>query len=393
MSRFHSYINSATTILESYHGDKPFAIYLKQYFASNKRFGSNDRKQVAALCYNYFRLGKAASNSNMTEKLLLGAFLCEQEFSKLLDNLKPEWNEHIGESLSQKTNLVADFFKLTDIFPFREKLSAGIDHERFCTSFLVQPSVFLRIRPAATSVVEKKLSKSGLSFEFIGDDCVQLPPATNVEEYLSIDKEVVIQDHSSQQVLNFLKPSSSQSSLLKTPFDSWDCCAASGGKSILLKDIFNKQVSLTISDIRASIILNLHQRFKRAGIKEYKYFISDISQPDFMPVSSEYDLVLCDAPCTGSGTWSRTPEQLHFFKEPAITHYSELQRKIVSQSFPHLRSDGLFVYITCSVFRQENEEMTRFIREDLSAELLFEEVLKGYSIKADSMYVSVFRKK
>jgi 16S rRNA (cytosine967-C5)-methyltransferase len=106
------------------------------------------------------------------------------------------------------------------------------------------------------------------------------------------------------------------------------------------------------------IILNLHQRFKRAGIKEYNYFISDLSKPDFTPSSSNYDLVICDAPCTGSGTWSRTPEQLFFFNEASITHYSELQRKIVVQVVQHLKAGGIFVYITCSLFRAENEELT-----------------------------------
>lgn len=347
---------------------------------------------MAALCYNFFRLGPAVAKSGMTERLLLGTFLCEHEFSKLLDALKPDWNEYIDAGLEKKLALVSEIFQLDDIFPFREQLSRDVQHEAFCRSFLVQPAVFLRTRPAAKTLVEKKLSKTELAFEFKSEDCIQLPPATNVEEFFTIDKEVVVQDYNSQQVLNFLKNEAVQNQFFTRPFDSWDCCAASGGKSILLKDIFNKQVNLTISDIRASIVLNLHQRFKRAGIKEYKYFISDVSQVDFMPVSSGYDLVLCDAPCTGSGTWSRTPEQLYFFKETSITHYSELQHKIVTQTFPHLRSGGMFVYITCSVFRQENELMTQFIRDSLSGELLFEEVLKGYDKKADSMYVAIFRK-
>jgi 16S rRNA (cytosine967-C5)-methyltransferase len=224
---------------------------------------------------------------------------------------------------------------------------------------------------------------------------VQLPATTNVEDFFIIDKEVVIQDYNSQQVLNFLKDEAIQngfSGKSKHVIAAWDCCAASGGKSILLTDIFHNKIDLTISDIRASIVLNLHLRFKRAGIKEYKYFISDISQADFTPVASDFDLVICDAPCTGSGTWSRTPEQLCFFKEQSITEYSNLQQKIITHVLPHLQTGGMFIYITCSVFKQENEMIAAFIQEKFNCKLRHQQLLEGYNRKADSMFVAVFEK-
>ena len=62
---------------------------------------------------------------------------------------------------------------------------------------------------------------------------------------------------------------------------AWDCCAASGGKSILLKDKFPR-VQLTVSDIRETILRNLRQRFQRAGIKDYHAFVADLSKPSFL---------------------------------------------------------------------------------------------------------------
>src|SRR6188768_2739033 len=112
MSRFHSYINSAAKILETYAGDKPFAVFLKQYFTTNKKFGSNDRKQVAALCYNYFRLGRAARTLDTSERMLLGTFLGEQVSSKILEQLKPEWNELIIQPLAEKLSVVEHLLKL-----------------------------------------------------------------------------------------------------------------------------------------------------------------------------------------------------------------------------------------------------------------------------------------
>jgi 16S rRNA (cytosine967-C5)-methyltransferase len=106
--------------------------------------------------------------------------------------------------------------------------------------------------------------------------------------------------------------------------------------------------------------------------------------------NNQYQLIVCDAPCTGSGTWSRTPENLFFFKTEQIDEYAERQRKIVSNVIPHLQKDGLFIYITCSVFKKENEDVANFIKEQFHLQLLHMELLKGYDKKADCMFVAVF---
>ncbi|HET9432142.1 MAG TPA: hypothetical protein VFO37_00225, partial [Chitinophagaceae bacterium] len=72
-----------------------------------------------------------------------------------------------------------------------------------------------------------------------------------------------------------------------------------------------------------------------------------------------------------------------------IDEYSMLQKKIVYNSIPQLQPGGTFIYITCSVFRKENEETVAFIKENLHMELKEMEVLKGYDKKADSMFVAV----
>ncbi len=396
MSRYHSYINTALKIIETFKGEKPFAVFLKQFFAANKKYGSKDRKQIAALCYNYYRMGFAAGNLNPDQKMLLGIFLCETEPSALLHNLHPEWNNLVSMPLREKLSVVQTQFSLLDIFPFAAELSNEIDIEVFTESMLKQPDLFMRIRPRAKPTVIKKLEKSKLPFHLISDDCVQFSMSANLEDYFDLDKEVVIQDYNSQKVLDYFKNNlllfGDTNGKRTTNLSVWDCCAASGGKSILLSDIVRQKFNLIVSDIRASIILNLHQRFKKAGIKEYKYFIADIGNSDVKALATDVDLIICDAPCSGSGTWSRTPEQLCFFKKQSIQNYSILQKKIVSNVLPHLRKGGLFVYITCSVFKDENESIAEFITSDCSSKLLQQRLLAGYENKADSMFVAVFEK-
>lgn len=396
MSRFYSYINTADTLIETYKGEKPFAIFLKQFFAANKKYGAKDRRNIASLCYNFFRLGFALPHKENKEKILMATFLCDMEPSELLQRFKPEWNEQIALSIERKLILLKGQIDPNDIFPFISELSPCVETDQFLKSFLVQPNLFIRIRPQNRLTALKKLEKSKLPYHLIEEDCVQLPNSARVEDFFIIDKEVVVQDFNSQKVLNYLKnhpvAAELQNSKSKADFSVWDCCAASGGKSILLHDMVKRKLDLTVSDKRPGIILNLHRRFKMAGIKEYKYFIEDISTNDFKGMELDFDLIVCDAPCTGSGTWSRTPEQLCFFKPATIQQFSNLQRKIVSNVFPNLKKGGLFVYITCSVFKEENESVAKFITQQYKCKLLHQQLLKGYDMQADNMFVAVFSK-
>lgn len=396
MSRSHSYVNTAKILIETYKGEKPFPSFLKQFFAVNKKYGSKDRRQISALCFNFFRLGFACAKMPAVEKMLMASFLCETLPSELMGNLKPVWNNKISLPFKKKLTAIDPDFSLTDIFPFTNELSDGIEVVGFCKSFLVQPDLFIRIRRQTRLTVLKKLARSKIGWKLVGEDCARLTVSERLEDLFIIDKEVVVQDYNSQKVLDYLKTDSLQIESVqdnsKSNLAVWDCCAASGGKSILLNDILERKLDLTVSDIRPKIILMLHRRFIKAGIKEYKYFIDDITSADFKPGESDFDLIICDAPCTGSGTWGRTPEQLCFFQLSSIDEFSNLQKKIVSSVFPHLKTGGLFIYITCSVFKKENEEIAEFITNSFDCKLLLLQVLKGYDLKADNMFVAVFVK-
>lgn len=384
---YHSYLNSAKRIIESYKGDVPLAVYLKKYFSANKKYGSKDRKQIASLCYNFYRLGKAIPQLPVEEKIIVAVFLCEHTSNDFLHFHKPEWNGIIAKSIAEKIHVAG--FAPEDVFPWAEALSHGIDAELYRYAFFTQPDLFLRIRPGNHERVIKKLQDAGLAFNLVDSDCIALPNSTKLDNLLEMDKEVVIQDHNSQQVLNSIRQPASG---IRYPASVWDCCAASGGKSILAYDILYGEIALTVSDVRESILSNLKKRFETAGIKNYQSFVADLTAPQFLIPNSQFQIVICDAPCTGSGTWSRTPEQLYFLKRKTIDVYVAIQQQIVSRVIPQLQTGGIFIYITCSVFRNENEDMANFIQEKFHLQLLQMELLKGYDKKADSMFAAVFKK-
>ncbi|MGE5518452.1 MAG: Fmu (Sun) domain-containing protein [Candidatus Dadabacteria bacterium] len=381
--RLHSYLDSATAILSLYKGELPFTLWLKDYFKKNRKYGSGDRKFISNLCYCYFRLGTAFKEYDMNERLLIGQFLCSSSSNLFLSLLKRTWNEKIQLPLTEKLHIVGGWNE--HVFPFHEELSDQIDKEAFDRSFLVQPDLFLRIRPGQKNDVLRKLKQGSILFDEAGENCLALPNGTKVEEVLEPDREVVVQDYSSQQVFKPLLPLLTNKGKIK----AWDCCAASGGKSILLSDLV-PQVHVTVSDIRRSIIMNLEKRFGRAGLRNYNSFISDVASSTFI-LDESFDLVICDAPCSGSGTWSRTPEQMSFFKAEKIDHYTTLQKTIALNAWKTVKHGGYFLYITCSVFKKENEEVVAHLQEQTTMELISQEYLKGYNQKADTLFVALFR--
>ncbi len=415
MSRYHSYLNSSKEILQQYKGEEPFSSFLKKFFSLNKKYGSRDRKEIAQLCYCYYRLGKDFTDLGPFERILTGLLLSSSGPNEIIAALKPEWSEKISFPLFDKLSCLSPVHSTLSVFPWTNQLSEGIDFNLFNQSFLVQPDLFLRVRPGYENIVIEKIRNNGYR-ELVGslpnrqmgpeteafpsepqvldqrwvrlirESCIEFPNGTKIEELIDLDKEAVIQDYSSQRIAEFVemvRPGRSDH------FNVWDCCAGSGGKSILAKDVLG-DIDLTVSDIRESIISNLKKRFQKAGISNYKSMVKDLTAPASRLPPPAYDLILCDAPCTGSGTWSRTPEQLYFFDEKKIGEYSLLQKKIVAHVIPELKPGGYFLYITCSVFRKENEEIVEFIKAQFQLTLVKMELLKGYDKKADSMFAALF---
>jgi 16S rRNA (cytosine967-C5)-methyltransferase len=372
--KYDNQLRYASTIVKQYNGQVPLSAWLKQYFRNNKQMGSRDRKTIAEMVYGYYRLGHQKFDS-VEERLL--AFIATS------DNL-PEVRDYFFNKASNKQDLQVSVDK---IFPFKIHLSDGINSDQFSSSFLVQPNLFLRIRPGKEEDVFQKLNDNFTSYHLCSNDCLELPNSTKIESVLEINSEVVVQDKSSQATGRLIREVARNK---PGKLNVWDCCAASGGKSIMAHD-FIADISLTVSDIRESIISNLHSRFQEAKINNYTARVMDVASPAATVPPSIYDLVIADVPCSGSGTWSRTPEQLYFFREEKIKYYSDLQKRIVSRVIPSLKPYAYLLYITCSVFREENEELVQYVTQNFqNLEAVTASLIQGYEDRADTLYAALF---
>ena len=157
------------------------------------------------------------------------------------------------------------------------------------------------------------------------------------------------------------------------PGGHWlDACAGAGGKTLQLASLLGRAGRVDAHDIRPAALAELAARAARAG-----YACRDAAgratpgDPGtdaatiriLSQTSQEtYDGVLVDAPCSGSGTWRRAPHLKWVTTPERIAQAAALQGRLLAQAAERVRPGGRLVYATCSLSRQENEEVaTRFL--------------------------------
>lgn len=152
-----------------------------------------------------------------------------------------------------------------------------------------------------------------------------------------LDGLVEPQDASSQAVLDQLPDVSGLRVL--------DYCAGGGGKALALAARGAKVVA---HDINSNRMNDIAGRADRAGTPV------QVVAPGSISAASNFDLVLCDVPCSGSGTWRRAPDAKWQFTPADLEQVSKLQREICQSALEHVIDGGVFAYVTCSVFVSEN---------------------------------------
>ncbi len=390
--KFHSHLNTAVALLGNYDGKVPFAIYLKDHFRENKKYGSSDRKNITRCCYAYFRLGNALNTIPVEEKVLCGLFLTSPTSDALLQFFRPEWPFDLMGSTVPVTERIIFIqtiypsFDALSIFKWKDELSEGVEVLPFVLSHLQQPDVFIRIRPGRQQQVTERLTELMIPFEQRNETAIALKPGVDLEKHFLIDKEIVIQDLNSQAAGNFILE-------IDTAVQTvWDCCAGSGGKSIQAVDLL-PGILLTVSDIRESIVVNLKKRFQAAGIRKFTTFTIDLTRPvKQLPSRQQFDLVIADVPCSGSGTWGRTPEHLVHFNTTNIERYAAMQKAITQNVVSGIKPRGYLMYITCSVFSMENENVIRQLIENHPFRIIRQEMLKGYHQRSDNLFAALLQK-
>lgn len=344
---------------------RPAEEILKDWGRNNRYAGSKDRRAIADKVYQATRARERLSfamDADSGRALVLGAL-------HFLDGLRLEEIDalYTGEGYAPQKLSVAERKRLeAGVGEAPEWLESGLPAfvvERLKTVYgegwlkeaealmLPRAPIDLRVNGDRAPLIEglKMLGYRAEPTPFSAQG-VRLPadPPPNVRALPAFRQGTIeIQDEGSQ-LAGFLAGARPGMTVI-------DYCAGGGGKTLALLQAMQGQGTLIASDVEKTRLNNIKPRLARAGLE------ADLRQlgPEgegMEDLEAQADLVLVDAPCSGSGVWRRRPETAHRLEETEVRRLHDLQSAILARAAKLVKAGGLLAYATCSILPDENEE-------------------------------------
>ncbi|MGR3637088.1 MAG: RsmB/NOP family class I SAM-dependent RNA methyltransferase [Shimia sp.] len=233
--------------------------------------------------------------------------------------------------------------------PLRESLAEEFDATMEAIRLRAPVSLRVNLRKASISEAQARLRDDGVETALLAlaDTALAVTdgPRRVAQSAAYRDGLVELQDASSQAAvasLSFLKG-----------MNVLDYCAGGGGKILAMAGLCDGQ--FYAHDANPARLRDLPARAERAGVA--------VQTVDDAAGDAPYDLVFCDVPCSGSGTWRRTPDAKWRLTQQDLLDLTNLQAEILTQAADLVTQDGTLVYATCSLLKAENEDqLTRFLQ-------------------------------
>ncbi|MCU0327482.1 MAG: methyltransferase domain-containing protein [Chitinophagales bacterium] len=354
-------------------------IYLK-FSKENKKWGARDRKTFAALFYDIYRYYKLL-DFRYPDKDLVEAYL---EFIEYNDFSK------ISEQIEASPNIKHSCSEF-----FWDKSENQINEKEWL--FLnKKAAIYLNINTNLISLLDfsdllkqAKIAHEVIDMATVSQDkfpisAIKINQRVNfqADPFLSNSSYFEIQDLGSQIPISTLPEL--QNGLIV------DFCAGQGGKSIQLLKKFSPKSKLISTDIDEQKLNHLSLRAQRLNFTNFETKILDQSFLD--TYQNKVDLLVLDAPCSGSGTIRRQISLKYHITKHSLEKNIILQRSIIENAINLVKSEGLLLYITCSIFTEENQAQRDFILEKKLV-LVSEYQVFSSENDSDSFYFCLFRKK
>jgi 16S rRNA (cytosine967-C5)-methyltransferase len=138
-----------------------------------------------------------------------------------------------------------------------------------------------------------------------------------------------------------------------------DLCAGGGGKTLALAAMMQNKGQIFATDNDKRRLAPIHARLERAGVRNVQVLTPRANVDALAELGGSADLVLIDAPCTGTGSWRRNPDAKWRLRPGALEIRDREQITVLDQAVSLLKPDGRIVYITCSVLYEENGAQVR----------------------------------
>ena len=162
----------------------------------------------------------------------------------------------------------------------------------------------------------------------------------------------------------FLEEALKQTVDLKQPLKILDLCAAPGGKSTLIQSIISKNSLLVSNEVIKTRVNILSENITKWGAANV--IVTNNDPKDFQRLPNYFDVIVVDAPCSGSGLFRKDLDAINEWTENNVQLCALRQQRILTDIMPSLKEGGVLIYATCSYSQPEDEEITDWLVEQLA---------------------------
>ena len=338
-------LSAAITVLDRILAGAAVEPCLTSWGRANRFAGSGDRHAIRDLVFDALRKRRsyAALGGGLTGRgLMLGALRAAGTDPATLFTGLGHAPLPVGPLDDGRAPLGAEAVDVPDWLEAPLRGALGVEYQPVMQAMRERAPVFLRVNLARISRDEavRHLAADGIAVtpHTLAASAVQV---TKGERRIAVSGAyltglVELQDASSQAVVEVLD--------LRPGLRVLDYCAGGGGKTLAMAA---RGVAPFAYDISSARMGDLSVRAKRAGAR-----VTILKDP---AMSAPYDLILVDAPCSGSGSWRRDPQGKWALTAARLAALVQVQADILQRAVGLLAPDGVLAYVTCSLLSEENE--------------------------------------
>ncbi len=340
-------------LTEVFKDQTPADKIINNYIRSRKYIGSKDRRFIIDLTWYIIRNRLKLSfdcGSQSPRKLLL--YSLRDKLDNIFDNST--------YGLTPLTSDEKEWLQNENEEPYPNYIEAEcpqwifnkIKNIDFCKALNQPATTDIRAHNISRDELQKKLQTEGIE-TYLGS---YSPYCLKIDERLVLNNCIAwqdglldIQDEASQiaAILTDVKP---QHKII-------DYCCGAGGKSLAISNILNNQGTILAYDIDIKRLNAIKPRISRLKVKNIE--LTDIIADS----DKNFDRFILDAPCSGSGTWRRSPDAKFRLTEEKLYGLTKIQENLLDIAKTKTKIGGRIIYITCSILEDENENIiNRFLQ-------------------------------
>lgn len=377
-------LRGATEILDEFWKSQDnITDILKRWSHANRYAGSSDRAVISNLVFDALRNYRShawLADSDAPSHIMLAILMVDwgytpsdlkQEFDA--DRFAPALPDEQTLNLMTSRNLSKAPCEIRTnlpdwcVKPFSENFNEEWESE--ARAMCERAPLDLRLNKQKTDLctLQNTLDNSALVTTQTANFGLRLPPTQNLQRHPNLTQTKAyqegwfeIQDEGSQIVSELIFAQPNETIL--------DYCAGAGGKSLAIASLAGQQIKIHAYDGIAKRLQPIKARIKRAGANNIQVHHKAQS---LKVLRSKMDRVVVDAPCSGSGTWRRNPDEKWRHTPVDLEQILDTQAEILSDASIYVRPKGFLIYITCSLFPQENEDQIySFLESNRNFELV-----------------------